>query len=353
MKKTLVFLLLQAYAMVLYGQKDSLKNLSFNVFGELYYSQDFPHSNNEEKANFIYNHKKLNQVSANLLLVRAQYDNKILRANLGLMTGDYAKYNLSSEPELARYFYEANIGIRLSNKNKLWLDAGIFPSHIGFESAISSDCWTLTRSILAENSPYYESGIKMSYASKSDRLNLAFLILNGWQKIRSPNLTQKPSFGLQINYRASNKVLVNYSNFTGTERLNNFRATRNFHNLYVQCDISSKAGLIGGFDFGTDKFNADDYGIWFSPVVMFKYQLIKKISFAARAEHYQDKKQIIISTNTANGFSVTAISGNMDYQISKNILFRIENKLYVSRDRIFYNNSNRNYSVTSSLSFKI
>ncbi|MBK8628485.1 MAG: outer membrane beta-barrel protein [Saprospiraceae bacterium] len=28
------------------------------------------------------------------------------------------------------------------------MDAGIFPSHIGFESAISADNWTLTRSLL-------------------------------------------------------------------------------------------------------------------------------------------------------------------------------------------------------------
>jgi hypothetical protein len=339
--------------MMLYGQEDSLKNLSYSAYGEFYYSQDFHDSNNNEKANFIYNHKKLNQISANLLLLRTKYDNKTLRANLGLMAGDYAKYNLSSEPELARYLYEANIGIRLSNKNKLWLDAGIFPSHIGFESAISSDCWTLTRSILAENSPYYESGIKMSYTSKSDKLNLTFLILNGWQKIRRINLIQKPSFGLQINYRASNKILFNYSNFTGAERLNDFRTTRNFHNLYLQYDISSKAGLIAGFDFGADKLNTDNYGIWFSPALIFKYQLIEKISIAARTEYYQDKKQIIIPTNTANGFSVTGFSGNIDYQISKKILFRIENKLYQSRDRIFYNNSKSNYSMTSSLSFKI
>ncbi len=40
------------------------------------------------------------------------------------------------------------------------------PSHIGFESAVGSDCWNLTRSILAENSPYFESGIKLNYTNK-------------------------------------------------------------------------------------------------------------------------------------------------------------------------------------------
>jgi hypothetical protein len=39
------------------------------------------------------------------------------------------------------------------------------PSHIGFESVISADCWTLTRSLLAENSPYYETGMRLEATS--------------------------------------------------------------------------------------------------------------------------------------------------------------------------------------------
>jgi hypothetical protein len=41
------------------------------------------------------------------------------------------------------------------------------PSHIGFESAIGKDCATLTRSILADNSPYYEAGVKIDITSKT------------------------------------------------------------------------------------------------------------------------------------------------------------------------------------------
>ncbi len=353
MNKILVFLFFTMHTGILFGQKDSLKNLSVSAYGEFYYSRDFSDSKSTEKPNFIYNHKKLNQLSANLLLVRAKYDNKTLRANLGLMAGDYAKYNLSSEPELSRYLYDANIGIRLSDKNNIWLDAGIFPSHIGFESAISADCWTLTRSILAENSPYYESGIKMSYTSDSEKLNLAFLILNGWQKIRRPDLIQNPSFGLQLNYRISNKLLFNYSNFTGRERLNDIKSIRSFHNLYLQYDLGTKAGLIAGFDFGTDKFNPDEHGIWLSPVLIVRYEIVKNLSMAARAELYQDKKQIIIPTNTAGGFNVSGFSGNINYQINEKIQFRVEGKLYSSPDRIFDNNLNRNYNMTTSLSFKI
>ena len=33
--------------------------------------------------------------------------------------------------------------LKLAKKKNLWIDAGILPSHIGFESAVSKDCWTL------------------------------------------------------------------------------------------------------------------------------------------------------------------------------------------------------------------
>jgi hypothetical protein len=46
---------------------------------------------------------------------------------------------------------EANIGYKPFAATNFWIDAGVMPSHIGFESAIGSDCWNLTRSILAEN----------------------------------------------------------------------------------------------------------------------------------------------------------------------------------------------------------
>jgi hypothetical protein len=56
------------------------------------------------------------------------------------MAGNYSQYNLSAEPTWAQFIYEANIGLKSSNKTNIWIDAGILPSHIGFESAISADC---------------------------------------------------------------------------------------------------------------------------------------------------------------------------------------------------------------------
>lgn len=116
--------------------------MTFSAYGELYYSYDFSNPQNHEKPNFLYNHKRHNELNANLLLVKANYLDKNYRTNIGLMVENYTQYNLASDPNCIQFIYEANMGFKISKKHNLRLDAGIIPSHIGFESAISADCWT-------------------------------------------------------------------------------------------------------------------------------------------------------------------------------------------------------------------
>jgi hypothetical protein len=337
----------------LFAQFDSLSKLTFGGYAEIYYSYDFSNPSSHDKANFIYNHKRHNEINANLIVLKANYADKNSRANLGMMTGTYAQYNLSAEPTWAQFIYEANIGFKLTKNHNIWVDAGILPSHIGFESAISAHCWTLTRSILAENSPYYETGIKLSYANKKENLNLGFWILNGWQKVKKPDNIQNPSFGFQINFKPNEKLTLNYSNFVGTDKVDSINSIRTFHNFYIQYEPSSKIGILAGYDIGRDKFNTADYGIWYAPILILKYNWTKNINIAVRGEYYNDKNQIIIQTKTKNGFQTSGISTNIDYKFNNKMQCRIEGKMYKSIDKIFENNSNDNYSLTTNLTIKL
>lgn len=101
-------------------------------------------------------------------MAKVNYSKENIRGNFALMAGTYPQYNMSAEQGLLQNVYEANVGVKISKNHNLWIDAGIMPSHIGFESAIGKDCQTLTRSILAENSPYYEAGVKIGYTSESE-----------------------------------------------------------------------------------------------------------------------------------------------------------------------------------------
>ena len=327
-------------------------NITYSGFGEFYYGYDFSNPENHERPNFIYNHKRHNEINANLILGKAAYKTENTRANLGLMVGNYAEYNLSNEPNWAQFIYEANLGVKLSSSQNLWLDVGIMPSHIGFESAISGDCYTLTRSILAENSPYYETGAKLGFTNKRENLAIAIFALNGWQKIRKIDGNQKPSFGIQINYKPKENMVINYSNFLGSDQPDSLRTFRVFHNFYWQYETRSKFDFIVGFDLGTEKKATAQYATWFSPVGIVRYRVNKRVKLAARGEFYSDEDQVIIATNTADGSQVLGLSTNFDYAISDAVQFRIEGKMFRAREPIFIENQRENYLITTNMTIR-
>src|SRR6185295_5898902 len=125
-----------------------------------------------------------NEFNVNLGLLKASYNTDWIRGNIALATGTYMNANYAAEPGVLKNIYEANAGVRISKSKNLWIDIGIMPSHIGFESARSYDCWNLTRSIIADNTPYYESGAKVTYTSDNNKWMVSALALNGWQRIQ-------------------------------------------------------------------------------------------------------------------------------------------------------------------------
>ena len=332
------------------AQEDSTKSFNVSAYIETYYSYDFSKPFNNEKPDFNYNYKKHNQPNVNLAFVKANYQSKRIRSSLALMTGNYAMYNLSSEPNWAKPLLEANVGYKPFEKHDFWIDAGVMPSHIGFESAVGSDCWNLSRSILAENSPYYESGIKFNYTNKKQDLYVAFHVLNGWQKIAIPKGDENPSIGFQVNYKPTSSLTLNYSNFVGNIKVDSINnALRIFHNLYAIYDVSSKLSFIFGFDIGTRKRAGTKTAIWYTPVIISKINLGKKSKIASRLEFYSDQQQAIITTSTPNGYQTLGASINYDYQISPKVLWRSELKRYNSKDPIFKYTQNSNQQTTATM----
>lgn len=323
----------------IFAQDSIKKPLTISGYAELYYQQDFNNPNSNSRPGFVYSHNRNNEVALNLGFIKANYLTENVRANLALGVGSYMNANYAAEEGVLKNIYEANIGIKLSKNHNLWLDAGILPSHIGFESAIGADCFTLTRSMLADNSPYFETGAKLSYASKNSKWNMAVLVMNGWQRIQRIDGNSTPAFGHQLTYRPSDRVIINSSSFIGNDFPDDEKRMRYFHNLYGQFQISNQFSLIAGFDIGAQQKEkgSDAYNSWYSPVIIAKYSPTEKVSIAARGEYYKDKNGVIISTDTPNGFQTFGASLNVDYQLFPNLVWRTEMKTLNSKDEIFVN----------------
>ena len=331
------------------SQAQENNGLKLSGFAEVYFARDFRNPSNNTRAGFLYNHTRTNEVMPNLAFLKATYSQAQVRTNLAIMIGTYAQFNLAAEPELLRNIYEANVGIKLSKSSDLWLDAGVFASHIGFESAISKDCWTLTRSILAENSPYYESGVKVSYNTPNGKWTLVGLLLNGWQRIRRIDGNTTIAWGTQIQFKPMAAITLNSSTFIGNDKPNATKQMRYFHDFFCVIQLK-KTGIILGFDYGLEqkKTGSSSMNRWYSPVVILRQKWSDKWATSIRWETYQDLNGVIINTPTTNGFDISGMSINLDYSFLENVLVRAEGKYYSSKTPIFESKTD-SFALTASL----
>lgn len=330
--------------------------LKITGFGDVFYVYDFNQPQGTERQPFLFNHNRHNEFNLNLGFIKLGLEQNKYRANLALQTGTYVNDNYSAEPGLLKIIHEANVGISLNKKNTLWLDAGVLPSHIGFESAISIDNWTMTRSILAENSPYFLSGAKITF-NANEKWEIAGLILNGWQRIQRLQGNSLPSLGTQVNYSSTENITLNWSTFIGTDDPDTTRRMRFFNNLYGQFQLSRRFSLIAGFDIGTQQRtkNSSVYDAWLSPVIIGQFTINQNWKTAIRAEYYKDDTGIIIPTGTINGFKTTGLSFNFDYSPTQNIACRLEGRWLNSQDNIFETKTeptNNNFTIGTSIAIK-
>lgn len=310
---------------------------------ESYAIDDTNNPVNQRRPGFVYSHNVTDKPAINLAMIKAAFNTSRVRANLALGSGTYMRANYAAEPHGLRNIYEANAGLKLSDTSELWLDIGVMPSHIGFESAVGIDNWTLTRSLMADNSPYFETGAKLSYTSEDGKWMATGLLLTGWQRIKRPEGNTTPAIGHQLTYKPNDKLTINSSSFIGNDKSDAQRQMRYFHDFYVQWQLNEHWGLTTAFDIGAEQAapGSDKYNIWYSPNIVLRYTYSERLQFAARLEHYHDKHGVIISTGTDNGFQTTGASVNMDYRLHPRVVWRNELRQLNSRDAIFDKNGTR------------
>lgn len=328
--------------------------LSFGGYAEAYYSYDFNQPADNNRPSFLYSHNRHNEFNVNLAYVKGSYNADKIRANIAIAVGTYMNANYAAEPGVLKNIYESNVGVKILKTKSLWIDAGIFSSHIGFESAHSPSCWSLTRSMVAENSPYYESGVKLTYTSDNGKLTLSALALNGWQRITRVNGNSLMSWGTQVYIKPSDKVTLNYSTFLGTDKPDSARLWRIYHDLYAIFQFNDKIGLTAGFDVGTEQVSkgSREKHTWYTPFAILRFAPNRNWALALRGEYFDDVNGVIIATSTPNGFKTFGASLNIDRNIGEHLLWRTEFRSFISRDEIFMKDNNlqkNNSAITTSL----
>jgi hypothetical protein len=310
-------------------------NVTFGGFVDTYVAHDF---NNPNITSRPYTTQSLyeDQSRINLAMLDVNLNAENVRGRFALQAGDSVKSNYSAEQDQSwRYIQEATLGTKISDK--LWLDAGIYLAHVGLETFNSRDNWNYTRSMVAEFSPYYETGAKLTYQAL-DSLTVQAHILNGWQNISS---SAEPMYGLQFNYTPSANTQLIYANILGEQVDAGFR---NFHDFILKQDITDHWSLAFQVDFGMQEQKDQNTESWHGFALLTQYKINSKLALGARIDKYNDPHQILVPTISGNSYKVTSLSANIDYEVLNNLLWRNEYRIFLAEDPIFPEDSDNKFS---------
>lgn len=317
-------------------------------FVDTFYSYDTNTPSTKGRQDFLYNHNRHNEFNINLALLKLSLDESFYRANVALQAGTYAEDNY---PDNYENLYEANAGVALTKDKTLWLDGGIFTSHLGFESAISTDNYTLTRSLAAESSPYYLTGAKLTY-TPSTELEMAFVVSNGWQTIEKTDPNTKPSIGTQLLYKPNAAIKLNWSTFAGeADELK--RCLRLFNNLYAEFLLDECWSFIAGLDSGGVERTkgSSAYDTWHIASLLSRYKTSAKSAVAFRAEYLDDPDGVIINANGL-GAQTLGLSSNLDYYPHEQVALRLELRYLQDTNAIYKESHDESLFYTASLALK-
>jgi len=219
--------------------------------------------------------KRANELTLNLAQVqwsRAVSAEQPAGFTLALVAGEGTDVVHAGEPKGGdefRHIYQASLAYRLSNG--VVLEAGVYPSHIGLEGFYSKDNWNYTRSWLGELSPYYQAGVKASYAFNA-RWSGQVHVLNGWQLINDND--DGKAIGTQLAY----------SKGPLTASLNTYvDADRTFGDVVVLYRVRPRLQLGASVDAGSQ-----EHAHWRGGGAYARYAISDGHAVAVRAEHFRD-----------------------------------------------------------------
>lgn len=300
-------------------RKDSIH---FSGYTEIYFSQDQHNWNEHQRPDFLYSHTSTNQIALNTAVLEFKYSSERLKTQLSLVEGTYANKITSAEPIDFGALYVGNISYKLSRTENLWLQAGVMPSHIGLESAIGFSNLSLSRSLAAENSPYYESGISLQYSSKNNKFYGSLLALNGWQTMSLVPQQSRLSFGSQIQFKPNANITLNHSTYYGEVPVSNGSHMRFFQNFYGNLVLKKNWNIQFQADYGIQETENNGFNkSWATGFLGLAYNVNEKLTMVGRGELMKDSNNLVVSgvNNDLWGYSF-----NINYLLDEHLLLRAE-----------------------------
>lgn len=301
---------------------DTARTVRLQGFVDAYYAYDVAQPFDGERR-FTTQAVRHDEFNVNLAWIGVTMERRRTRARLALQAGTSVQANYAGEPrngatsgpDLARSIQEAYAGVKL--RDGLWLDGGIYYSYIGLEGWSSADNPTYTRSLVAEYTPYYLSGARLTW-SATPKLTAQLHVTNGWQNIAENNRSK--AVGGRVDYAVSPALTLSYANFFGNEQPTAQPAhLRVFNQVMAKGSIGSGTQWQAQTDLGRQNGSQ-----WYGLVGIVRQAVTPRLAVVARGERYSDPDEIIISTGNAGGFVGNGASLGVDLLIDTDVRWRTE-----------------------------
>lgn len=317
-------IIVMALAVAIQSTQDTSRpSVVWSGFVDTYFAWDGGHPGSLDRP-FTTQAARHNEFNVNLAQVAVTLGGERVRGRLALQAGTSVQANYAAEPavgalsggSLSRHIQEATAGYRIGRD--LWVDAGIYFSYVGGESWMSRDNANYTRSLVAEYSPYYLSGARLTWQPPASPFTIQLHVMNGWQNISETNSGK--AFGGRIDWRATPALTLGYGTFIGNELPDSVPPrTRVFNQALAKLIAPGDVTVQGQVDYGIQGGSR-----WFGWVVTARKALTPTLAMGARAEQYSDPDQVIVATGTANAFRAGGGSLNVDVGRAAGMLWRTE-----------------------------
>jgi hypothetical protein len=307
--------------------------VAFGAFADAYYAWDAGSPPDGDRW-YTTQPARSNEFNVNLAFLEARLDGDRVRGRVALQAGTSVQANYAAEPDrgevsgpdVVRFIQEAVAGVRVGRE--LWLDAGIFFSHIGQENWISRDNPTYTRSLTADYTPYYSAGVRATWQALP-KLRVRADLVNGWQVVSENNADK--SGGVRIEWQAAPRVLLGYDNFIGNEQPDSLPATtRVFNELFAAVRVGERAELRLTANLGVE-----GGATWYSLTAIGRQNITEAVAVSARVERFADPDQVVVVSRGAEGFATWGASIGVDVVVARRALWRSEARGFAGDSDLF------------------
>lgn len=209
---------------------------------------------------------------------------------------------------------EANAGIKIVDN--LWLDAGLFLTHVGGEALLPKNNWLSSLALVTMYEPFFQSGVKLSY-KPIEQLEACVHVLNGYGIFDDNNADK--TLGYLLSYSPASSFNITLDGTVGNELpVGTPAALRVYNNVNATFQPIDSLGFKGQVDFATQAGSANPY---LGALLAARYSFTPNLSFSLRGEYINDPAKML--TAGLMGYGGTA---GLEFKPTSNSYVRLEGR---------------------------